>query len=192
MGAGPAVAVGFRAHLGWADAVTLAVAGGGAEVRDRRRLELRPAGGTVFPYHAAQEALPEDREEMIAAGLQAAEASATDALADLLADLGFWGVGVVVSRGLRHIPLEKVLASSRLLHAAEGAIYQRALRNAAANLGVPCSVLGFNEAEGHALWPAVSVLGKQIGPPWRKDQKLAALVAWLAAGAGADPPQGLI
>ena len=183
MALGPVVAVGFRAHMGWADAVTLAVAADCAEVRDRVRVELRPPDGPVFPYHAAREALADEREAMIAAGLAAAEAAATDALADLVADLAFAAVGVVVSRGLRQIPLEKVLASSRLQHAAEAAVYQRALRNAAATLRLPCTTVGFPEAEASALWPTVTALGKSIGPPWRKDHKLAALAAWLASGA---------
>lgn len=171
--------------MGWADAVVLAPVEGGEGamvVTDRRRLNLRPAGALAFPYHAAMEAPPEERAGVIAAGLDAAESAATDALASLGADLGFETVGVVISRGIRHAPLEKVLASSRLFHMAEGAVYQQALRGAAANLGLPCTTVAFNDAEDHELWPAVSALGKSIGPPWRKDQKFAALAAWLAAG----------
>jgi hypothetical protein len=167
--------------MGTADAVTVAVEDERVDVVDRRSVHLRPRGGRAFPYHAAMDAPPDERDAIIAAGLEAAELKATDAVAALGADLEFEAIGVVISRGVRHIPLEKVLTSSRLFHMAEATVYQQALRAAANNLGLPCTIVAFNDAENHDLWPVVSALGKALGPPWRKDQKFAAVAACLAA-----------
>src|SRR5436190_1295734 len=81
----------------------------------------------------------------------------------------FAAVGVVASRGVKYMSLDKILASTRSLHAAEGAVYQDALRGAAADLGLPCVTVGFPQAENHERWSEVSALGKRVGPPWKKD-----------------------
>src|SRR5438552_3034590 len=177
------LAVGFRAHMGWADAVTLSVTADGMDVVDRRTVELRAEGGAVFAYHAAREALPEERDQVIAEAMESARSAAVDAVADLMGELGFRAVGVVVSRGIKYVPLDKILATPQALHAAEGAVYQHALRGAATDVGLPCITIGFPQAENHEIWMAVSALGKHVGPPWKKDQKLAAVAAYVAAQA---------
>src|SRR5688500_5710645 len=136
-------AVGFRAHMGWANAVTLTGVPGDPVVVDRRDVQLRPRGGIAFPYHAAGDAPPEERVAVLAAGMQATELRATDVLMELLADLEADVVGVVIGKGVRRIPLDRILASSQLFHTAEGEVYQLALRGAAQNLGVPLATVTF-------------------------------------------------
>ena len=177
-----AVTVGLRAHLGWANAVTLRGVPDEPVVIDRRDVDLRPEGVLAHPYGAAGDAAPEDRQRVLQEGLDACELAATDALLHLTSELEIEAGGVVVSRDvLLRIPIERVLGSASLYHTASGAVYQRALRGALDNLGLPCTTVEFGVAEGHDVWPAVAALGRQVGPPWRKDHKFAAVAAWLAA-----------
>lgn len=167
--------------MGWANVVALSGVPDQAVVVDRRDLPLRPESGIAFPYHAAADVDEDERDEVVAAGRHAAAASASLALADLAAEIGVEAVGVVVARGVNKIPLARVLASSRLFHMAEGAVYQDAVRTAAADLGLPVTTIAFADAESHPCWETVSALGKALGPPWRKDHKFAATAAWAAA-----------
>lgn len=176
-------ATGFRVHLGWADAVTLTDVPARPRVVDRRRIDFRPVGALAFPYHVAREAAPEEREAIIVGGLEAAEAAATGAFMELSADLGIDRAGVVVSRSVHRIPVGRILANSQLFHTAEGEIYQKALRAAIANVGLAVVTIRFGDAEANECWAAVTQLGRQVGPPWRKDHKLAAAAAWVAATA---------
>ena len=168
--------------MGWADAVTLTGVPDDPRVVDRRRLDLQPARGPVHPYAAAGEAAPEDRARVLALEMEKCELAATEALLQFTADLDVEVGGVVVSREvLLRIPIERVIASSSLYHTASGAVYQQALKGALDNLGLPCTTIEFGEAEVHPVWDVVSALGKQVGPPWRKDHKFAAVAAWVAA-----------
>lgn len=173
--------------MGWANSVVLTVSDIGAEVHSRDDVDLRPTGAPAQPYHAAAEMAPEERDAVLARSLEETEAAAVDALSDLLGD-DVRAVGVVISPGVRHIPIERVLTSSRLLHMAEATVYQQALRGAAAALRLPCATVTFAQAEEHELWPAVAGLGKAIGPPWRKDHKFAAVAAWVAAWTKSSGP----
>src|SRR6185295_402946 len=94
----------------------------------------------------------EERDEVIAAAMETARLAAVDAVADFMGELGFGAVGVVVSRGVKYMPLDKILATPQALHAAEGAVYQQALRGAAGDLGLPCVTIGFPQAEKHEMW----------------------------------------
>ena len=178
-------AVGFRAHMGWANAVVLAAANDTVVVRSRSEVDLRPGDAPVHPYHAVARAPVDVRERLVAEAIEDAEATAIGVLGDLLAD-DIEAVGVVISPGVRHTSLDRILASNRLLHMAEATVYQQALRGAAAALCLPCVAVPFAQAEAHELWPVVEGLGKTIGPPWRKDHKFAAMAAWLAASSLVD------
>lgn len=187
---GPVIsAVGFRAHMGWANSVVLTLDGRQAQLRSRDEVDLRPATAPAHPYHAAAEVPPDEREAVLSRSLEETEEAALEALSDLLAE-GIGAVGVVISPGVRHIPMEKILASNRLLHMAEATVYQQALRTAAATLRLPCSTVTFAQAEDHELWAAVTALGKTIGPPWRKDHKFAAVAAWVAGSRAASGRSG--
>ena len=64
-----------------------------------------------------------------------------------------------------------------MLHAAEGALYELAVLDAAAAAGLPVLVV-----DPRTLAPSdeVEALGRLIGPPWQKDHKLAAMAALVA------------
>ena len=82
-----------------------------------------------------------------------------------------------------------MLASHARIHTADGEHFRKALSKAAARLGLPVDGVPEKEiwtraAEDLAtpiadLERLVNAIGKTVGPPWTKDQKLAALSGWL-------------
>ena len=73
--------------------------------------------------------------------------------------------------------MERILASHALLHAAEGALFERALVAAAAEIGIPARV---SDPDMLEVGDALDALRKTLGPPWQKDHKLAAAAALAA------------
>jgi hypothetical protein len=181
-----AVALGLRVKLGWALAVFVDVSGPEPIVVARGEARLDPAGG-IFPFHAAMQAEPADRDEVIAEASARALDAATDALADLLEETPLPEgvdvvevVGVVVGRGVRRIPVDRILASSQLLHTAEAEVIQVGFVESCVRLGLPVVRVPFADLESSPVWPLVDGLAAQAGRPWRKDHKHAATAAWLA------------
>jgi hypothetical protein len=76
-----------------------------------------------------------------------------------------------------------------MIHTAEGEFFREAIRHASEACRLP--VTGIREREIHSAGAAefglpletiqrrVLELGRSIGPPWRQDEKLAALAGWL-------------
>jgi hypothetical protein len=81
-----------------------------------------------------------------------------------------------------------------MLHTAEGEFYRSALDGASRHLGL--KVVGTREKSAIELGSTMvgmtagqlqrqlSELGRLVGPPWRQDEKLATLAAWLALAEG--------
>jgi hypothetical protein len=97
---------------------------------------------------------------------------------------------LVAAPAKRLPPVESILKSHALVHAAEGELYRRVFAGAAAALGarperVPPDQLAGSAAAALGLTPAklaarLAAMGKASGRPWAAEQKQAALVAWLA------------
>jgi hypothetical protein len=194
-------AIGFRAHSGWAAAVALAQAGGGppdAPVAiTRRRIEMMDRGkaGPSQPYHAAVGLDLREAEQLVANCAARAAALAATALRGMVEDLRqlghrVAGCGLLLASGRPLPELERILASHALIHAAEGELFRDALRAASRECGLPLTTVKerelFSLAAADLRLPAerierhVAAMGKGIGPPWRQDQKFAAVAAWLA------------
>jgi hypothetical protein len=87
-------------------------------------------------------------------------------------------------------PIESILRSHPLVHAAEGELFRRVFSGASAALGaqprrVPAPALANNTAAALGLTSAtlaarLAAMGNASGRPWAADQKEATLVAWLA------------
>jgi len=182
--------IGFRAHSGWAAAVALTMADGTPAVIARRRIDM----GLAQPYHAA--ALePAEAQRIVANSLREASSMAKLGLRALIAslrDLGHevTGCGILLASGRPLPPIEKILAAHPLLHTAEGEHFREALRAASRKCGLP--VVEVKEREIFTRVAAsldmsesqveqhLAAMGKAIGPPWRQDEKFAALAAWLS------------
>jgi hypothetical protein len=163
------VAIGFSVHTGWAAAV--AVGGPKATVLARQRVVLADSDYGRFVYHAARET-PAFASEMVKESRQVAVKRGTKALKELIADLaGHQVVAIALPPAKRALPpLEAILASHSLVHSAEGELFRAALLTAGEKVGLAVVELA------PVATPALSV----DGPPWGKDQRTAAALAWAA------------
>jgi hypothetical protein len=194
-------AIGFRAHSGWAAAVALAPAGAipldAPAAIMRRRIEMADRGAPLpsQPYHAAVGLDIREAEQHVANCAARAAVLATNALRGMVEDLRQLGhrtagCGLLLASGRTLPPLEGILASHPLLHTAEGELFREALRTACRECGLPIVTVKERELFQRAavdldlsaerIERHVAAMGKGLGPPWRQDQKLAAVAAWLA------------
>ena len=196
----PRAALGFRAHSGWAAMVALGGPAGSPHVIERRRIELADSEvpRPVQPYHAAQNLELKEAEAYVKHFSDRARKLANQAvLAAIgsLQEMGYEVVGCGIPLGSgRSVPSVKAaLASHPMLHTAEGDLFRGALYYAGENCGL--AVTGVKEKELAArgatelgfslddLRLRLAEMGRQVGPPWGQDQKVATLVAWLALAA---------
>jgi hypothetical protein len=193
---GRAAALGCRAHTGWAALVV--VAGGVArpEVVFRGRAELGDPRGRVRRnvYQASRGLEPAVAADLVEAAERIAAEQAAAALERTLRQATDEGAVVrscaVVVGASGEAPLESILASHALAHAAEGRLYQHALLQGAESHGLDTISVPKRSIweEGEAalgvardeLRPWIDELRREVGPPWAQDQKLAALAAWIA------------
>jgi hypothetical protein len=181
--------LGLVAKTGWAAAVVLDGPADDPVVVDRRRLDLLQPGTPGHAYHAAAELAPRAAAALIAKVQREALEGATRGLAALADEHDVDAVGLVAASG--HVPQElaAIFASHTLLHAAEGELVRDALSEAAAAADLP--VVRHRQKElaataerqlgldGDTLRIRLAALGQAVGPPWRHEQKDAALAAWL-------------
>lgn len=190
-------ALGLRAHSGWAALVVLAGPPESPAVAVRRRIELAGPGIPKQPYHAAENLRLEKAKEMIRHCVRGSRHLARQAFRETIADVRREGHVVVACGQLlasgRPLPgLAAVLASHALIHTADGEHFRDAIAHAAARQNLRIASVREKEIWARAskdleipiaeLERRIHALGKVIGPPWAEDQKLAALVAWMALG----------
>jgi len=192
------VAFGVKAHSGWAALVALAERGAQLEVVERRRLALVDAEDAAWakaPYHAADGLAAADALDLVTRGIAAAHAGAERALAEALAERQAQGnevvgCGVLLGSGMPAWSVGEILAVHMRMHKAEGELFRTALALGAERVGLRCIGLRERDVEviaGEALsLPAaerqrrLAEAGRRAGPPWARDQREAALAAWIA------------
>jgi len=198
------VALGVRAHSGWAAVVAVASSSEGLQILHRGRVELVVPGPDAVrqPYHEAEGLALERARQIVDDATDLARrlaAEGLEAIAERLRKDGrVEACGLLLSSG-RPLPgFEAILASHAAIHAAEGELYREAIRSAAAArrwtvAGSPekqvwtraAAALGRPRA---AVQKGVAALGKPLGPPWTQDEKLATAAAIVALSeAGASP-----
>jgi hypothetical protein len=139
------------------------------------------------PFHAAVDE-PERADQIIDAAIADADARAGALLAEvrrMVPDLG--GIGVVLGNG--PAPTRAAALRSHVaMHAAEGALLRTALLDAASETALPVHAVAEREviailtrALGFEPGAQLTSMGAPVGRPWRKPEKLAAAVAWLAS-----------
>ncbi len=190
-------ALGFRAHSGWAALVALSVSKGAPCVLARQRIHLVETFTYRFrqPYHTAKN-LPLDEARAFIADVQTqARSLAYRAVRGLQENLRAQGYrltrcGLVLASG-RPLPnLPDILASHALIHTADGGLFREALLHASARCGLLSKTAKERELPDEAsrvlrltprvLTRRVADLGRPLGAPWSRDEKLASLIAWLA------------
>jgi hypothetical protein len=198
------VAIGFRPHSGWAALVAVAGTPLSPAVLDRRRVEMADPRirGAAQPYHAAEGLTLERARELLERCSKTARRLACVAVSAAVKELRAQGAevagcGLLLGSGRPLTSLEKTLASHALIHTADGEHFRDALAYASESCGL--TLLRVKERDLPALAaqqfgrPAdelqrlVGGLGRSIGPPWRQDEKLAALIAWLALAESGAP-----
>ncbi len=188
-------AVGFSPHSGWAAAVVLAGPVPRPVLVDRRRFLLAEPDDPVGkqPFHAAEEMRLPQATRLVDRCVADSSNRAAAELQRLAADLEAAGyrlaAGGLCGKEARPLgPLATILASHALIHAAEGEMFRQALREAAAKRTMPFVEVVEREAEARCAKAValatetvrshLATMGRAAGPPWTKDQKIAALVAW--------------
>jgi hypothetical protein len=191
------VALGFRAHSGWAAAVALGGSPRSPAVIDRRRIALIDPGspGGVQPYHVARTMDLPKAEEFIAAVIAAIDRStlvAVRAFAEAISSKthAIASCGIVLASGRALPSLQSTLRSHAMVHSAEGELYRAAIARAANNLNLRCVRVPerdlYKLAAKHLrvtepkLKLRVTEMGRSLGSPWTADEKCATSVAWLA------------
>jgi hypothetical protein len=192
------VALGLKAHSGWAALVVLGGTHGRPELVDRRRIELvetREAGWAKQPYHAAEHLEPADARRMVKRGIEAAGRHALEEMRAAVkraetAGHAIAGCAVLMGSDMPPWSVDQILAVHFRMHKAEGVLFRAALASAATDCGLRLVAIPEKEIGGHAartlgtstaaLQKGIAALGKAAGPPWGKDQKDAALAAMVA------------
>lgn len=175
--------VGISDHAGWAVAVCVA----NGEVIDRRRIALIDPGLPTMPYHHDAQGLPADEAEaLIGRVRRSAARCAANALRALPAN-----VQEIAIRKRPPLPatVAERIASYHAQTRADGVMYRDVLAEAAQALGwqvteydaktvfeEAAAALGLDDLTTH-----FDETGKALGAPWRKDHRLAAAAAIVAA-----------
>jgi len=202
-------ALGVSAHLGWAATAAITAGKRGPRVLRTDRIEVTdPADRAARePYHVAGgfEGLervprPPDPKAALERGLQRQRRSADGAIAKLeraLADSGHQiaFVGMLVSRGRTAATFERAVASHTQIHIEEGIAVRESLRLALCRDGAHYEAVDQKAAWSigseelgrpeEGLLAALGALRPENEGPWRKEEKTAALAAWIAWTRGA-------
>ncbi len=185
--------VGFRVKSGWATAVLLAARMHLPQVLDRRVVDLSDLAvpESRQPYHAAMGKLEGDNAK-VAARVKIVQRVTNRSVIELLKDYRNtgWEVG---SAGLvvgSEIDPASIKNPHIRAHALEGRLFRTVLEDALRSCGLSCSVVVERNVYSKAadvlarsedqLKRAVSELGRSLSGPWRADEKMASLAAWMA------------
>jgi hypothetical protein len=192
--------LGLRTHSGWAVSIVVAGPLDAPAVIDRRRIEIADPAirGSTQPYHAAARLDLQQAEEFVERCVDSATHLAERALSTLIDNMReksheVLSGGILLSSGRPAPTLATTLTSHTLIHTAEGELFRRALTQALERCGLPVTAVAERELwacgtlELHMtvdkLQHSIAEMGRAIGPPWRQDEKHAALVGWLALAA---------
>jgi hypothetical protein len=202
------VAIGLKAHSGWAALVALGENDGELEVAERSRIELVEPGEVwaKAPYHASEGLEIEKARDVVKRSIEGARRIAARELRAAVARLGLAdrqvvACAVLTGAGMPHWSVDEILAVHFRMHKAEGELFRDALVRAAGACELSLARLPEKQLDAHAAKslgvPAavfrtrLATLGRSIGAPWGKDQKDAALAAWIALRGGASShPRG--
>jgi hypothetical protein len=193
-------AIGLRARTN--RAIVVALSGSRSNPAALMRAEVVLAApdvpATVQPYHHVMEMPWAQAVVAVQEAAAAIEAVAVRAVADLVQNLAAEGV-LVRAAGIVGAPERRLESIGNLhirAHAAEGVLFRRVLQVAAEVGGLRVRAYaerGFDAAAALELKRPLSEvkttlarIGAPVGSPWRADEKLAALAAWLVLPAQTD------
>jgi hypothetical protein len=187
------VAIGLRAKTGRAIAVVLGGAPDAPVVIRKYEIKLTDTEvpATSQPYHVVMDLPWAESEKAARKSVRAIEVVARKALAGLSRELRSAGLNVygVATVGAPDRDLSKIGNPHIRAHAAEGILFRKALDLAAEANDLKCRSFSdrqFDQSVATELGDAnepvrnrLSELRRQLPPPWRTDEKQAAMAAWL-------------
>jgi hypothetical protein len=186
-------ALGFKTHTGWAAVVAVA----GREVVAKRRIDLATDFRTGAVFHVGQELPLPQAQELISSSQARFEAKARDAIAAIVEELRakeceVIGSAIIAGNPKPLPPIESVLKSHALVHAAEGQLYRHVFAAASEACRIPAALVPAKELASRAaramgisaaeLTARIAAMGKASGRPWAADHKESALAALVALG----------
>ena len=186
-------ALGLRVKSGWAAVVLLSDAVDSPRLCDNRVIDLSDPRfpETRQPYHAAMGKLEADAKK-IKRRTDIVQGATEQSITKLLAD--YRRKGYVITRASLVVGSQldpATIANPHIrAHALEGQLFRSALEQALNGHGIRTAVLLEHDAYDKAatqlkkssvdVQRAIQNLGRFTGGPWRAEQKLAALAAWVA------------
>jgi hypothetical protein len=189
-----AAAIGVSVHSGWGAVVAITGTRGVEEVLLRRRVTIidPKIAGAAQPYHYVVKKEIHAAEKHLARCASESGGLAFEGFTRLSAELRERGFmltsAVILLSSARPLPdLEEILTSHALIHTAEGEFFRQAFRAALEQLRVPvtgirardlggCAVKAFGKAAPE-IQKRIDGMGRDLGAPWTKDEKTAALAA---------------
>jgi hypothetical protein len=192
-----AAAIGFRAKTGRAIAVVLSITDGVPEFILRREVHLSnpKIAATFQPHHQVMELPWHEARRAVWPAERSIEKIARSVIGDLARELKRDGfeIKAVGAVGSPDRDLAKIGNFHIRAHAAEGILFRRALESAAEKLELPWrsfsdrDLLQTGGAQLHLadrdVDSILKTMGKAAGTPWRADERMAAIAAWLALSA---------
>ena len=186
-------ALGFRVKSGWAAAVLLTGSARSPQLFDVRRIDLSDPRfpETRQPYHAAMGKLETDTTK-INRRVRLVQSVAQQSIATLLA--GYHQKGYTITRAAlvvgSQVDPDSIANAHIRAHAFEGQLFRSALDETLQTCGIRTEILIEQNtyAQGTAtlkesndnVRAVIQDFGRVAQGPWRAEQKLAALAAWLA------------
>lgn len=186
-------ALGFRVKSGWAAAVLLAGRIDSPQLRDNKLIDLSDPRlpETRQPYHAAMGKLETDKRK-INRRVRVVRHVAQRSIVTLFA--GYQREGYQITRAAlvvgSQVDPTSITNPHIRAHAFEGQLYRSVLEEALYKHGISTAVLLERDAYARAdaqlkkssddVRRAIQNFGRLAQGPWRAEQKLAALAAWLA------------
>ena len=166
-------------------------------VCDRRTIVLADSSiaGSKQPFHTAEPMSLPKAKAFLKKCEQRCHALAVEHVNDVLKIWKHRGreivaCGLITGSGRVPADVEAILASHAAIHAAEGELYRDAIAHACERLALPLLRIKQKEVFGAAgtalgrsaaqIQSTLRAIGRDCGPPWAEDQKLAAVAAWVA------------
>jgi hypothetical protein len=187
------VAIGLRAKTGRAIVVVVGGTRDAPAILYKSEIKLFdpriPA--TFQPYHEVMDLPWDESERAVQKFVRAIRKVTTKAVAQLVSQQSAKGVNVraVATVGAKDRDLTRIGNSHIRAHAAEGVLFRRVLDEAAVANGLPVQVFAEREFEqtikqrlgskSTSVRKRLDEAARALRPPWRADEKLAAMAAWL-------------
>lgn len=180
------VAIGLKAHSGWAALVSVGRQDGSFVVSTRQRIDLVEEAWAKQPYHAAEHLEPARARDRVAQGIAQARRMAVAELRTVIdreqsRDHIVDAVAVLTGAPMPAWTVDEILSVHFRMHKAEGVLFREVLAQAATACAVKLVTIPERELGAYTrLSKRLIALGATVGPPWAKDQKDAALAALIA------------